>query len=128
MKQYPLPMLLLVLGACVSPIAQTYPGERKPPAQEAVVLGGNEDGVKTSFSSYKPSTPAGAEAAKWVNFRGYPNELHMLPGRYTLMLYCKKYNAFAFIWIDAQLEAGRRYQAACVNAGDNKVRSRILPL
>jgi hypothetical protein len=107
-------VLALAVAGCGTPGPQAYEGPARP-AGEIGILKGLSAGYRAGFASY-----ARREVGQKIEFtskrsfgQGYPNEVHLLPGRYLVLLHCNDGRQYGFPAIELALEAGMTYEIGC---------------
>lgn len=107
-------VLALTVTGCGTPGPQTYEGPARP-ASEVAILKGISAGYRAGFASYARSGVG--PKTQFTNVRsfgqGYPNEIHLLPGAYLVMLHCNDGRQFGFPAIEIAVEAGMTYEIGC---------------
>ena len=106
--------LALAITGCGTPGPKTYEGPARP-ASEIAILKGVWAGFRPTFADY-----ARIEAGRKTEFakmrslgQGYPREIHVLPGRYLVMLHCYDAQSFGFPALELAVNAGMTYEVGC---------------
>lgn len=105
-------------AGCASNIATTYSGESRAKNEIAVLIGGKTESAGqnywASFAGYTELKEGSKPTHKSVTaLFSYPKELHMLPGEYSVMLFCSTPRGYANPSISIRVAATEKYQVGC---------------
>jgi len=106
------------LAGCVLPPVQTYEGQPKPRTEIGIVKSPRGDLYLGQFSSYaRRVSGEKLEFQKVGNaFTGYPTELHMVPGRFLILVRCSGGGGYGFPSMDFDVLPGMTYEISCESA------------
>ena len=108
-------LLALALTGCGTPgPVQTYEGPARP-TSDVAVLKGLSAGYRAGFSSYaRREIGLKTEFQQVRSFgQGYPNEIHLLPGTYLVMLHCNDGRGYGFPAVELAVVGGVTYEIGC---------------
>lgn len=115
MKRLAAVLLVLTLAGCGTPgPVQTYEGPARS-SDEIAILKGISAGYRAGFASY-----ARREIGLKTQFtsvrgfgQGYPNEIHLIPGTYIVLLHCNDGRQYGFPSVELAVQEGFTYELAC---------------
>jgi len=115
MKRIAAVLMLLTLAGCGTPgPVQTYEGPARS-TDEIAILKGLSTGYRAGFASYaRREIGLKTEFTKVRGFgQGYPNEIHLIPGTYIVLVHCSSGQQYAFPSVELSVQEGFTYQIAC---------------
>ena len=115
MKRFAAMLVLLGVTACGTPgPVQTYEGTPRP-ASDVAILKGISAGYRAGFASYaKREVGLKVQFTRLNSFgQGYPNEVHLLPGTYAVLLHCHDGRGYAFPSVEIPVIGGTTYELGC---------------